>query len=182
MSRDVVHVLMALSFFYGGGLWEQSSYWKLIVGIPRIGVWRSHLLLSFFERKICWGKKQWVQISSRLTPYVYTLYTYVNTYLPRLSPSGFVRPPRISSRPLCSHQLEAPRPYRSVCVCVRVHTHTPTYTPTRAKCTIMVGQQHCGQAIGTQPWRRRASREKVFFTQTIFSLFDFMKIVNLHQQ
>jgi len=52
---------------------------------------------------------------------------------------------------------------------------------TRAKCTVMVGQHHCGQTFSTQPWRRRTSRKMVFFSLYFFAsiLWENCKFYNL---
>ena len=57
---------------------------------------------------------------------MYTLCTYTNTYMPRLSPSGFFRPSRCL---IPTPGLTSNYPICAVCVSVCA----PTYTPTRVK-------------------------------------------------
>ena len=70
------------------GLCAQIYYLRFEI----IGGLRSHLLLFFFERKICSRKKQLVQdLIPPPSIYIHmcTFYTYTNTHMPRFGPSGF---------------------------------------------------------------------------------------------
>jgi len=86
---------------------------------------------SFLEEKVCYRKKQLVQDlipPPSIYKHMCTLYTYKNTYMPRLSPSGFFG----ASRCLIPNPgLTTEYPICGVCVCVCVykHIHPHTLTP-----------------------------------------------------
>ena len=88
---------------------------------------RSHLLHCFFGTKNLWKQKA---VSPDLIPppsiyiHICTLYTYINTYMPRFSPSGFFGPSRCL---VLTPGLTSSTP-RAVCVCACVFTHTHTRT------------------------------------------------------
>jgi len=112
------------------GLCAQILYFTVEI----IGGLRSHLLLFFPERKNKLKKKQLVQDLIPAPPSIYihmcTLYTYMNIYMPRFSPSEFFRP---SMCLIPTPVLTTEYPICAVCVCVCVHTHTSPYTPTCVK-------------------------------------------------
>ena len=83
----------------------------------------SHLLLfvfaNFFSRKRAVSPRS-QPASQHIYILMCTLYTYTNTYMPKLSPSGFFEPSKCLT---LTPGLTSECPTRSVRACARIHTH-----------------------------------------------------------
>jgi len=100
-----------------------------------IGITNTFTSFAFLFRKKNYVKETMHLVQDLIRPpsiylHVCTLFTCMNTCMPRFSPSGFFGPSRCLVPTLV---LTSEHPRCSVFVCVRIRTHTPAYTPTRVK-------------------------------------------------
>jgi len=90
---------------------------------------RSHLFpFLFWKQKYVKHEKELVQdliLPCSIHIHMCTLYTDMNTHMPRFCPSELFGPSRsLIPTPWLTSE------YPAVCVCMHIHTHTHTYTPT----------------------------------------------------